>query len=535
VKPYRSRNRTQALIPWEKAVDLAAEKLSACPPDEFGMLVSPNCTNEDLYVAQKFVRVALRSHRIDTSARVFYGAGFKAYLDLMKTCIPLSDVHMASVILAIGLDARFGRSVVGVELRKATRQGARVVTIHPRQHSVSPISEKWIQPAPGTELRLMRSLVSLTRKPDGEGSQTEPVSSAGDDELRRVAGMLREAAAPVILVGSEFLHHTDSAQILNAIRQLASNIGARIVPLPAQNNLIGSVLMGAYPELLPGGHAASDTSRLDELRLKWGAAVPEFQPSWNAGKLSSESRLKVLYLIGEVPSGLGSLAEFSIFQNMYPPDPFHAADLILPAAAFSEVDGTFINGEGRIQKVRKAVSPPGEALPDWQIICRIARKMGIDGFDFDSVAGIQKEIGSFLPEFEDPDAASRRFRPLHFEGEFSAAPGQPRRARKKDRRFPFLLSASAAEDTYRGFPLSTWVEGARKLFTEGILDISPKDAAQAGICNGDEVILSSDNFESVWPVRVLTDQPEGMLHIVLRQGEVLNPNPHPVSIRKRDV
>jgi predicted molibdopterin-dependent oxidoreductase YjgC len=534
-KPYQSRNRTQALIAWENAVDLAAEKLSSCPPDEFGMLVSPNCTNEDLYVAQKFVRVAMRSHRIDTSARVFYGAGFRAYLDLMKTCIPLADVHMASLILCVGLDARFGRSVVGVELRKATRAGARVVTIHPRQHSISTISEKWIQPAPGTEVRVLRSLVSLTRKHNEKASQRGATRDSADDELRGVAGILREAAAPVVLVGSEFLHHTESAEILNAIRQLASNIGAGIVPLPAQNNLIGSVLMGAYPELLPGGHAATDSSRLDVLRQKWGAAVAEFRPSWNAGRLSSEAKLKVLYLIGEVPSGLRSLSEFSIFQNMYPPDPFHAADLVLPAAAFSEIDGTFINGEGRIQKVRKAVSPPGEALPDWQIICRIARKMGIDGFDFNSVAEVQQEISSFLPEFGESGGGSRRFCPLRFEGEFSAAQGQPRSARRKDRKFPLVLSAVAAEDTYRGFPLSTWVEGARKLFPEGILDISPKDAAQAGISSGDEVILSSDNFESVWPARVLSDQPEGMLHIVLRQGEVPNPNPHPVSLRKRDV
>jgi anaerobic selenocysteine-containing dehydrogenase len=161
--------------------------------------------------------------------------------------------------------------------------------------------------------------------------------------------------------------------------------------------------------------------------------------------------------------------------------------------------------------------------------------MGVDGFDFKSVAEVQQEIASFLPEIRDSGGASRRFRPPQFEGDFAAPSGQPRRAKKKDRRFPFVLSATAAEDTYRGFPLSTWVEGARKLFPEGVLEISPKDAAQAGIGNGDEVILSSDHFESVWPARVSSDQPEGMLHIVLRQGEILNPNPHPVSVRKRDV
>jgi predicted molibdopterin-dependent oxidoreductase YjgC len=531
-KPYRIQDGTKAPIGWEEAIDIAAAQLSACAPEDFGMLISANCCNEDLYVAQKFTRVAMGSHRVDTCARTFYGSAFNAYLDLLKRSVPLSDLQKASVIVCLGLDARFGRSVVGVELRKAIKKGARVITVHPRNHSLSIISDQWIQPVPGTEIDVLRSLVTLTGKDSLVGT---PDAGALMGEASSAAGILREATAPVLLVGSEFLQYDASASILEAIGQLALNTGGGILLLPSHNNLLGAVLMGACSDALPGGFCSENGDWTRELALRWGRPIPECQPSWDAAALSAAKKLKVLYLVGEVLPDLRSRAEFSIFQNIYPPEPFHDVDLILPSAAFSEVDGTFTNGEGRIQRVNKAVASPGEALPDWQIICRIAQRMGVAGFDFSSVAEVQKEISSVIQGLEEPDGASRKIRVLRFEGRYPAASTSSPGAKKKDGSLPFVLSASMTEHTYRGFPLSTWVEGSRKLFADGFVDINPKDASTAGISNGDEIVLSAGDFERVLPARILHDQPEGILHARLRQGEAWNPNPISVRIRKRDV
>jgi formate dehydrogenase alpha subunit len=534
LKPQHLANGAQSMLTWEQAIDLSAARLSACAPEDFGMLISPNCSNEDLYVAQKFVRAVMGSHHIDTTARMFYGTGFNAYLRLFKRAVPLSELEKASMIVCLGLDARYGRSVIGVELRKAIKQGAKIVTIHPRRHSLSIISQQWIQSVPGTESEILHSLVNLT----GVAAASASVNAqAGElnQQIQETVRLLKEAPAPVLLVGSEFLQYDTCASILEAIDQLARNTGAGVVLLPAQSNLLGTILMGASPEVLPAGMPSSNPARICDLGMRWGVALPELQTSWNSASLGSGRKLRVLYLIGEAPARLRSCADFIIFQDMYPPDLPREADLLLPAAAFSEVDGSFINGEGRIQKIRKAVQPPGEALADWQILCRIAQKMGASGFDYQSISDIRQEISAVDPELADFNDNSRKFRPLLHQVDFASSPSAHLDAKKKNGGFPLLLSVAAVEHTYRAFPLSTWVEGAKTLFAEGIVHMNPKDAETAGISNGDDIILSSDYFERVLPARVQRDQPEGILHAVLRQGEVPNPNPLPVRIRKKDV
>ena len=536
-KPYLLENGRKVETSWEEAIELAGEKISDCSPQDLGMLISPNCLNEDLYVAQKFVRKVKGSNHIDTTARLFYGSNFNAYLNLMRKSVPLSDLHKASVILVIGLDARFGRSVVGVELREAIKRKAKIITINPKQHALALIADRWLQPKPGTELNLLESLLKLTTKETVDTSQprSKRKTKVERDNLSEVAQILKNASSPVILVGPDLLRYDRSIEVLDTIEKLAQAIGAGILPLPAQNNLFGSILMGTYPELLPGGFSSTNKDRIDDLRKRWGENLPFFSSSWNAGALSSGKKLKVLYLIGEIPTNQRPPCDFLIFQNIYPPEPIYEADLVLPSAAFTEVDGTFVNGEGRIQRVRKAVDPPGEALPDWEILCRIAKKMGMKGFDFSSAFEIHEEIARLVKGFEKFDNPERIPSSLICEGKLSITQTKPTGSKKPDEKFPFLLNTSVIEHTYRGFPLSTWVEGLKAIFPQGRIEINPEDAQKFGISDSDEVVVTSDRFEKVWVATILSDQLEGMLHITLAQGESIGPNPVPVKIRKKDV
>jgi len=293
--------------------------------------------------------------------------------------------------------------------------------------------------------------------------------------------------------------------------------------------------MGAYPELLPGGFSSTDKKRLDNLRKVWNANLPDFSSSWNAAALSSKTKMKVLYFIGEAPSNFQPLSNFLIFQNIYPPDPLYKADLVLPSAAFIEIDGTFVNGEGRIQRARKGVEPPGQALPDWKILCLIAQKMGGKGFDFSNPREIHKEISSIVKGFGDFDKAERRAGPLICEGELTISQTKPKETKRVNKGFPFILNTSLSEHSYRGFSLTTWVEGTRKLFDDGIIVLNPEDAKKAGISQGDEVIVTSAQFEKVWVAKISDDQSQGTLHVTLLQDEAVGPNPHPVRIRKKDV
>ena len=530
--PYRVEGETKAEISWETAISLAADKLSSCAPGEFGMLISPNCCNEDLYVAQKFVRVAMHSHRIDTSARFFYGSGLNAYTNLLTMSVPLSALQKASTILCVGLDSRFARSVVGVALRRASKRGAKVITIHPRHHNLAMIADKWLQPLPGEETGLLERLAKLTADARETSETRSRLNDANlDQDLAMIADLLRRAEAPVILVGSEFLQYDTSASILEAIARIAQNIKAGVLPLPSHNNFHGSIIMGAYSELLPGGYARAKGAQLP---LQWGVEPPADNSCWSAASLSGKDRVKALYLIGEIPFSSEPNADFLIFQNIYPPDGFCHADLVLPAAAFAEIDGSFINGEGRVQLVRKAVDAPGGALPDWQILCRIAQKMGVPGFDFSSTESIREEISQVAESLGRFTEITRDPIPLHAAGELFVTKPKSAVPSPRNEDYPYLLTISAVEHSHRGFPLSTWVEGSKMLLTEGVLEINPEDAKKAGIARGDEVVITSVHFEKVLPARLVREQSPGTLHASLREYTYFNPNPQPVRIRRQE-
>jgi formate dehydrogenase alpha subunit len=534
--PYRVLGDTKAEISWDVATESAAEKLASCRPEDFGMLVSPNCGNEDLYVAQKFVRVAMHSHNIDTSARLFYGSGLSAYANLLRMSVPLSELQKSSVILCVGLDSRFARSVVGVAIRRAIKRGAKIVTIHPRHHNLAVVADKWLQPIPGEELGLLQSLAEMTgpsRQADKLKTEANAHASNHQGDLSSVAQLLRDSTAPAILVGSEFLQYEASAEILEAVACIAKNIRAGVLPLPSHNNLLGSIIMGAYAELLPGGYSITDDEKSERLASAWNVELSTGEPHWCATTLSRGKRLKVLYLVGETSSERESSADYVIFQNIYPPDNFCRADLVLPAAAYTEVDGSYINGEGRVQRVKKGVTPPGGATPDWQILCRIAQKMGVSGFDFSSVEQIRGEIDRVTGKSGRFGELAREHRPLEITGEFLVGKPEPRKTAPRSIDYPFLLAVSAVEHSHRGFPLSTWVEGSKMLLTEELLEINPEDAEKAGLVRGDEVVITSDHLEQVLPVRLVPEQPVGTLHASLREFTSFNPNPQPVRIRRR--
>ncbi len=281
-------------------------------------------------------------------------------------------------------------------------------------------------------------------------------------ELNQVVDRLKQARKPLILVGSQCLKYPHSQAILEAVIHLADLLPAGIITFPAQNNLAGSLLMGTYPGLLPGGRAADDLPWLNKLSNRWEAphmlriSLPKPELSTTADPL------KVLYAIGEYPPPDMASAGFTISQNTYAPPTSETADLVLPSASFTEVDGSFVNVEGRLQRLHKAVQPPGDALPDWQILCMIAQKMGCAGFAYSQVGAIYDEIAALL-EWTSPFENGDR-KPVALAGALdrvgdliSISP-------------PFYnviaRTFSSSEHIYRGYPMSQFVEGMRMIFPE---------------------------------------------------------------------
>ena len=505
-------------IRMEEAIDRAVEKLSACPPDRFGLLISPDCTNEDLYIAQKFSRVAMKSNHIDTTARQRYGSGFDAYLNLLMRSAPLSNVSQANTILCLGLDTRFGRSVVGVWLQRARKRNALIATIHPGRHNLVDVSDLWIQPGPGEMLEVSQALLKACQSETGGQNENK--------DIDRLARLLKQDRSPVILLGSETVQQFNSAAFFETLEQLADACGAHILAMPAQANLRGSATMGAYPDRLPGGLSP------EQLEESWGAALPA-NSDWSIDAVvADEHELDVLYLVGALPTIERPKAKYLIYQNITAPPVQYQTDLTLPGAAFTEVDGTFINGAGLVRRVRQAVNPPGQALPDWKILCRIAQNMGVAGFDFENARAIHAEIAGLMKGLENFEMPGNRRIPLvsayHHIGQTHPASAAPNNGH-------MILNTLISEHAYHGLELLDWVGGLQDLIYHNMLEISPHDATQLGVGPGDTLIINYPAGERTWPVRIVPGQPEGVLTVQLDHNDPVGAGPHIVKARKDHV
>jgi predicted molibdopterin-dependent oxidoreductase YjgC len=439
-------------LSWEKASALAAEKLAACPPENFRMRVSPTCSNEDLYLAQKFTRQVMGSDDIRTVLPPGCGSELEAVFNQVLRSAPLEALKTAGTILCLGLDGRYAQSVVEMELHKAKKRGARLLSIYPGPHSLSLYADLWLRPLPGEELPLLERLAALV----AEAESSSGSSRLGPDEANgdlaasygagRAAQLLQEPGEKVILIGPEVFSHPQNAALFQVVETLAGRLGAQVVSLASPGNLAGSFWMGAYPGLLPGGRLSGQPKGGGRGASRWEAPAPA------AVEHANGKSAEVLYLIGEQAPAKPTPAGFVIQQNIYPSTTGGEADLALPCAAFTEAEGTLIDHAGRVSALRAAVPPPGEALPGWQILSRIAGQMGKAGFEYQSVEEIQAEIAALVEGFETggrlgPIPPSSPFPALPAEDGWEAVPASP-------------------AGSYLGFPLETWVEGLRTLYPE---------------------------------------------------------------------
>jgi len=442
--PIRTIGKDRMKISWDEAFDRTVEALTACPPGQFRMVVSASSSNEDLYIAQKFSHTVMKSNHLTTRVGETYGDGFKSLIQLLGSASSLEELTSASTLLCLGIDDRYSQSVVEFGLFQAKTRGARVITVSPRPHSLTDFADIWLKPDRGKEAEILQQLTQCASKEiagqaNGNGSDRAINSCA---ELELAAAFLQQPGSPVIIVGSSFLAHPENGGILQAVQDLQAVTSGKVIAVPAEGNLVGTLLMGAVHGL--ENHTSS---------------VPHVHPP------HVDSGLRVAYSIGEVPRTLRSAQDFIIYQHFVSPPDGSQPDLILPAAAFTEASGTTINCEGRVQLAAKAVPPPGEALPSWQILCQIARKMNAAGFDFSSIEEIQAEIRGYVPDFAIGRIVDRSLL-VRLREDFPVV-----HAETLDR----SRSASPAAPSgpmYMGFPMTGWVGGLPSLYPQEASDTS---------------------------------------------------------------
>jgi predicted molibdopterin-dependent oxidoreductase YjgC len=520
---------------WDEAIDFVARKLKKYKGEEFALIASTKCTNEDNYIAQKFARVVMGSNNIDTTARLGYGPTLAAFCSIgscvgfdpriedgdMPSDMPqrnIEGVEQASRILVVGADITRTHPVMGMKIRKAVGNGAKLLVISPYENDLCRIAEKRLQPYPGTEPALIMGMcnvivgqalfddmfMELYCKNYEEFKASLDEFSIG--RVERITGVSRdfiEEAARIYAGGkpaaifwgkgiTQSSHGTDNVYALINLAILTSNIKYPFAlnPLTDQNNTLGACDMGCLPDYYPGYQPVGSADAREKFSSLWRSALNPAPGMTLTEILDSvlEGKIMALYIIGSDPASSIApskkahaalkKARFIVFQDVFFNETAKYADVVLPAACFAEKEGTFANMEGKIQRVQRALNPPGHSRPDWEILCDLARGMKCKGFEYGGAGDILDEVSSIVQGIIERTDRFSLF-PLQYKPP----------AETTDIDYPLALTIE--RDIYDGGVLSEKAKGLMELRTKGIVYINPKDAADSEIGDGEMIRVVS--------------------------------------------
>jgi formate dehydrogenase alpha subunit len=489
-KPMLKRGHYFREVSWPEALDEVASRLEGLKPEEILMLVSPDLTNESLYAAQKFVRSSLKSNSIDSTARWALPGGPGLWADLFSLPISIKGVANAGAIIAVGLDSRFSFSVAGVEIRRALKDGATLVTIDPRHSNLARYTKHWLRPHPGTEGTVLRVLAERLVTGAGERVSRAAIDETGIDQ--RALEMAIEALAPcedlAVIVGPTAFALDANLDLAKALLRLGGREGTTVLPLFHGANTRGALELGVFGELLPGLGSAKGR-RISLADLLEGRAKP-----------------KVVYLVGESPFFERPDCDFLIAQDIYLPS--FEVDAFLPAASFAEAEGTLTNIEGRVQQLAKIEDLPdgavaGYARPDWFIFGALVEKLARGGRWPNDASQVLEEISAKVTGFPaSPDRQPRRIKlRKHIPWE------KPRTGSRASSQYQLIVEPGGFR--HRGIDMSFAVEGLEELALEEGFRLHPEDLENLGIEVGKRVVLGVDGVEVSGPARADPDCPRG--------------------------
>jgi formate dehydrogenase major subunit len=572
---------------WEDAISFTAESLRRISethgPDSIAVLGSARGTNEESYLAQKFARVVIGTNNVDCCARVCHtptAAAMKLMLGTGAATNSYDDIEKAQTILLCGANATENHPIIGARIKQAALKGANLIVIDPRQIELTQYATIHLQPRPGTNILLLNAMACTIVEEQLFDTQFTTERVAEWDEfcdfikqfspekveadcgvkanLIRESARLYAGAKPSMcfhgLGVTEHTQGTEGVMCLVNLALLTGNIGkpgTGINPLRGQNNVQGAAHMGCDPGILTGSVSLNDARPLFE--SVWGASVPRNQ-GLNLLEMmdaAAAGKLKALWAIGydialtnanatATEHGLRSL-DLVIVQDMFMNETARqVGSVFLPAASSFERDGTFMNAERRIQRIRKAIEPAGKSRSDWGIICAVAKAMGKgEFFNYDSAEEIWNEIRSVWPagrgityerlddgglQWPCPDDSHSGTEVMHTES-FPIGKAALRRVpyRPTDEivgeEFPLLLMTGRTLYQFNAGTMTMRTANV-KLRPTDVLDISPQDAKGLNLKEGKPVRIRSRYGEATLPIRITSTVKPGELFATFHTAEV---------------
>ena len=432
---------------WDQALDLVAAKLADYRGDSFALLAAPDSTNEELYLAQKFARVAMCTNNVDQSSNITpeLAIGLERALGHAAATNPIWDLEQADCILVFNSNLTEEHNVIGVPIKRAVKMGTHLIVIDPRQVELTRYAESWLRPAPGSELLLLGGILKSLVEQGLEQTEWLEEFCEDPDTLRYALQSLdmaqvvqaTQVSAEDIAGAARLFGEADQASLVYALDNIPQELqrdcvhslanlalltgnlgkpGTGLYPLRPGANEQGAWDLGCVPIRLPGGRPWRDDADRLELEGVWGCTLPVERglgvaPAFEA---ALEGRLKAMLLIGDVPNlengrlsaGLAALEEleFLVVQDTFLSPAAQRAHVVLPRVTFAEKDGTFTNLERRIQRLRPSIRrnnarSSGQAKSEGWVLGQLASRMNVSGFDHASPSEVMEELAQVVPNY----------------------------------------------------------------------------------------------------------------------------------------
>ncbi len=464
----------------------------------------------------------------------------------------IADIGEADCILVTGTNTTENHPVISSVVKRAvTQRDASLIVADPRHIDLVRFATVWLRHKPGTDIAWINGMMQVilsegladesfiaARTENFEAlketvkkytpSHVESITGIPADELIKAARIYAGARAASILYAMGITQHitgTDNVKSIAHLAMVTGNIGrpgTGVNPLRGQNNVQGACDMGALPNVFSGYQAVNAEESSEKFEKAWGAKLSR-KPGLTIPDMmdaAAQGSLKALYIMGENPmmsdpdlnhleKGLQKL-DLLVVQDIFLHETGALAHVVLPSAAWGEKDGTYTNTERRVQRIRKAVDAPGEALTDWEIITRLAGRMGAR-WNYAGPQEIMTEINAVTPSYKGITYDRIEHRGLQWpcptlehqgtpilhkdaftrgKGLFSAIEHTPP-AEVPDKEYPYILTTGRILYQYHTATMSRRSSGLVSRTPDAFVEINPEDAKNLNLNHGDRLTIAS--------------------------------------------
>ena len=577
-KPLIKKNGEFVEATWDEAYDLIVCELDRIikenGPDHIAGISSAKCPNEENYLMQKFMRAVIGTNNIDNCARVCHAPtalGMQRTFGTGAATNSIEDIDHTDCMLVFGANPTDAHPVTGSKIKQAAIKGTTLIVADPRKTELARYAHYHLQLKPGTSVALLNLLFYYIIKEDlvdvpfveqrteGFGEFKDHILSLNVDDLESITGvgrdLVREAAVAYASAKNAMSFHglgatensqgTSTVMLIADLAMITGNIGRKGVgvnPLRGQNNVQGAADMGCQPNQGAGYMDVTD----DEIHglyekfygTKLSGNVGYTIPQMYEAALKDE--LKAMWIIGEnvvqtdpnsqmIISALKKL-DFLVVQELFLTETARLANVVLPGASFLEKEGTFTNGERRVQRVNKVVEPLSGTKPDGQILTEIMQRMGYPQPVY-LAQDVLNEISQIVPFFKGitwenlgeyglqwPVTEDGIGTPILHEEMFKCGKGtfykqnfeETPELQQHSMDYPFIITTNRRLEHYNSGAMTRRTSN-EQIVTEDVLLINPEDAGDLSISDNDIVRVESPRGTTNIKVRISNIVKRGIL------------------------